>query len=134
MKAVSCRMSKKLQLGTVLRIIDNSGVSKARIIAVKHYGGVKNRFPRAGIGDIVICSVLSGKPEMKHKIVPVLIVQQKGSFRRAEGTTIRFYQNAGIVLKNVDEGEPQGTIIKEPVAKEVIERFIKVGKTAKVVV
>lgn len=134
MKSIGSRMSKKVQLGTILKIIDNSGATKARIIAVKHYGGVKNRYPRAGIGDIVIGSVLSGKPEMKHQLVPILIVQQKGSFKRPEGTTVRFYQNAGIVLKNVEDGEPQGTIIKEPVAKEVIDRFIKVGKAAKVVV
>ena len=134
MKAISSKITKRIQVGTVLNIIDNSGVTKARVIGVKHYGGVKNRYPRAGIGDIVICSVIAGKQELRHNIVPILIVQQKGAFKRPDGTTVRFYSNAGIVLKNVKEGEPKGSIIKEPIAREVIERFIKVGKIAKVVV
>ncbi len=134
MKALYHRMTKRLQSGSILKIIDNSGATKARIISVKHYGGVKNRYPRAGIGDIVICSVISGKPELKHTLLPILIVQQKGAYKRADGTTIRFYENAGIVLKNIEEGEPKGTVIKEPIAKEVIDRFIKIGKIAKVVV
>lgn len=134
MRALSCRMSKRLHSGSVLRVIDNSGATKVSVISVKHYGGVKNRYPRAGIGDIVICNVIAGKPELKHTIVPVLIVQQRGSYKRADGTTVRFYDNAGVLLKDVDEGDPKGTVIKEPVAKEAIERFIKIGKITKVVV
>jgi len=134
MKGISNRMTKRCQVGTVLKIVDNSGATKAKIIGVKHYGGVKRRYPRAGIADIVICSVTAGKPEIKHTLVPIVIVQQKGAFKRADGTTIRFYQNAGVMLKNAEEGEPKGTVIKEPVAKEVINRFIKIGKITKVVV
>jgi len=134
MKGLTCRMTKRCQVGTILKIIDNSGATKVRIIGVKHYGGVKNRYPRAGIGDIVICSVTAGKPEIKHTLVPIVIVQQKGAYKRADGTAVRFYQNAGVMLKNPEEGEPKGTIIKEPVAKEVVERFIKIGKITKVVV
>jgi len=118
----------------VLKIIDNSGATKVRIIGVKHYGGVKRRYPRAGIADIVIGSVIAGKPELKHTLVPIVIAQQKGSFKRADGTTVRFYQNAGVMLKNAEEGEPKGTVIKEPVAKEVVERFVKIGKITKVVI
>jgi large subunit ribosomal protein L14 len=127
-------MTKKLQIGSILKIIDNSGATKVKIIAVKRYGGVKRRYARAGIGDIVICTVLSGKQELRHTLVPIVIVQQKGAYKRADGTTVRFYENAGVMLKNVEEGEPKGTVVKEPVAKEVIERFIKIGKVAKVVI
>jgi large subunit ribosomal protein L14 len=134
MKSISCSTSKRLQVGSVLKIIDNSGATKAKIIAVKRYGGVKRRYARAGIADIVICTVLSGKQDMRHTLVPIVIVQQKGAYKRADGTTVRFYQNAGIMLKNVEEGEPKGSVVKEPVAKEVIERFIKIGRVAKVVV
>ena len=134
MKSLNYKMTKRLQIGSVLKIIDNSGALKVRIIGVKHYGGVKNRYPRAGIADVVIGSVISGKPDLKHSLVPVVIAQQKGPFKRADGTTIRFYSNAGIVLKDVKEGEPKGSVIKEPIAKEVIDRFIKIGKIAKVVV
>jgi large subunit ribosomal protein L14 len=71
---------------------------------------------------------------MRHTLVPIVIVQQKGAYKRADGTTVRFYQNAGVMLKNVEEGEPKGTVVKEPVAKEVIERFVKIGRVAKVVI
>ncbi len=134
MLAISSRMTRRLHTGSVLKIIDNSGASKARIVGVKHYSGVKNRYPKAGIGDIVTCSVIVGKPEVKHTLVPVVIVQQRGAFRRADGTRIIFEGNAGIILKSPDEGEPKGSVVKEPIAKEVIERFIKLGKIAKVVV
>ena len=128
MKPISYHMTKLLHIGSILKIIDNSGVTKAKIIGVKRYGGVKNRYPRAGIADIVICSVTAGKPELKHTVVPAVIVQQKGAFKRADGTTIRFYTNAGIILKSVEEGEPKGSVIKEAIAKEVIDRFVKIGK------
>ncbi len=134
MNGLKYKMTKKLHIGSVLKIIDNSGASKVRIIGVKHYGGVKNRYPKAGIGDIVICSVIAGKPELKHTLIPVVIVQQRGSFKRSDGLTVRFYDNAGIVLKDIKEGEPKGSVIKEPIAKEAIDRFIKIGKIAKVVI
>ncbi|MFA5406002.1 MAG: uL14 family ribosomal protein [Candidatus Nanoarchaeia archaeon] len=134
MLGISSKMTKRLHTGSVLKIIDNSGAIKARIIGIKRYGGVKNRYPRGGIADIAICSVIAGKPEIKHTVVPVVIVQQRGAFRRPDGTRIIFENNAGVVLKDVKEAEPKGSIVKEPVAKEVIERFIKIGKITKVVV
>ena len=134
MKGLSCKMARRLQIGTVLKIIDNSGATRASIIGVKRYGGVKNRYPKAGIADIVICTVLAGAPEMKHKLIPVVVVQQRGTFKRADGTTVRFNDNAGVMIKSVDDTEPKGTIIKEPVAKEAIDRFTKIGKVAKVVI
>ena len=100
MKAISCRMTKRLQNGSVLKIVDNSGATKARIVSVKHYGGVKNRYPRAGIADIVNCSVIGGKPELKHTLIPVVIVQQKGSFKRFDGTRVSFSENTLEVFDN----------------------------------
>jgi len=66
--------------------------------------------------------------------VPVAITQQRGTFKRVDGTVIRFSSNAGVVLKDVESAEPKGSIVKEPVAKEAIERFSKIGKISKVVI
>lgn len=134
MKALSYPMAKKLHIGSVIEIVDNSGASKVKIIGVKRYGGVKNRYPKAGIADVVIGTVISGKPQLKHTIVPVVITQQRGAFKRADGTVTRFSTNAGVVLKDFESGEPKGSIVKEPVAKEAIDRFSKVGKISKVVI
>lgn len=134
MKALNYHMTKRLHTGSVLEIIDNSGATKVKIVGVKRYGGVKNRYPKAGIGDIIIGTVISGKPQLKHTIVPVAVTQQRGTFKRADGTVIRFSTNAGVVLKDVESGEPKGSIVKEPVAKEAIDRFSKIGKISKVVI
>jgi len=133
MMGVEARVTKGIQIGTVLKIADNSGASLLQVIGVKKYRGVKRRYSRAGIGDIVIGAVKQGKPEMKHKVVPALIIRQRKSFRRAEGVRFCFEDNAAIILKDVKEGEPKGTTIKGPVAKEVVQRFKKVGKIARMI-
>ncbi len=134
MRGLTCRMTKRLNVGAFIRIVDNSGAQQVQLLSVKHYGGVKNRYARAGIGDLCTCAVTIGTPELRHTLVPVVIVQQRGYFKRADGSTVRFQDNAGVLLKEAESDEPKGSIIKEPVAKEAIERFGKIGKIAKVVV
>lgn len=133
MKEVEARLTRGINIGTVLRIADNSGASTAQVIGVRKYRGVKNRFSRASIGDIVICAVKQGNPEMKHKVVPVLVIRQRRPYRRLDGIHVCFEDNAGVVLKDIKEGETKGTAIKGPVAKEAVQRFKKVGKVARMI-
>lgn len=133
MKAVEARVTRGLNIGSRLKVADNSGANIIQIIGVKKYRGVKNRYPRAGVGDLVICAVKQGKPEMKHKVVPALIIRQKKPFKRSEGMRVCFEDNAAIILKDIKEADPKGTTIKGPVAKEVIQRFKKVGKIARLI-
>ncbi len=70
---------------------------------------------------------------MRKTVVPAIIVRQKKEFRRPNGVRIKFEDNAAIVLKD-EKGNPKGTLIKGPVAKEVIERWPAVAKIAKIVV
>lgn len=133
MKDTGSNMTRRLQVGSRLKVIDNSGAQIIELISVKGYKGVKNRYARAGIGDMITASVKVGKPDMKHKLVKAIIVQQRGSYRRADGTRVKFNDNCAILLKS-DEGDPKGTVIKGPVAKEVIDRWKKVGKFVSVVV
>ncbi len=133
MKGVGSRITRRLQVGSRLKVIDNSGAQIIELISVRGYKGVKNRYAKGGIGDMITATVKVGKPGMKHKLVKALIVQQKGSYRRPDGTRVKFSDNCAILLKS-DEGDPKGTVIKGPVAKEVIQRWKKVGKYASVVV
>ncbi len=134
MKAISSKITRGLPVGARLIVPDNSGAKIVEIISVKNYKGVKRRIASAGIGDLIICAVKSGTPEMRHKIVNCVIIRQKKEIRRPDGTRIKFHDNAAIVLRDVKEGLPKGSVIKGPVAKEVIERWPKIGKIASIVV
>ena len=70
---------------------------------------------------------------MRKTVVPAVIVRQKKEYRRPDGTRIKFEDNAAVVLKD-DKGNPKGTLIKGPIAKEVVERWPAIAKIAKIVV
>jgi large subunit ribosomal protein L14 len=85
-----------------------------------------------GIGDLATVSVKKGTPDMKRKLVKAVVVRQKKEFRRPNGLRVSFEENAMILLN--DNGDPRGTDIKGPVAREVAERFPKVGSMATIII
>lgn len=133
MKAVKARITHGLQKGSFLPTCDNSGAKSVRIISFMNYKGVKSRNPRGGVGDLINCAVQSGLPDMRKKVVFAIIVRQKKEFRRNDGIRIKFEDNAVVVLKD-EKGNPKGTLIKGPIAKEVVGRWPAVAKIAKLVV
>ncbi len=132
MKAVSARVTKALNVGSYIVCADNSGAKLLQIISVKGYKGVRGRIPRAGVGDLVKVSVKEGDVKIRKQVVTALIIRQKKEYRRREGIRICFEDNAAILM--TDEGEPKGTAIKGPVAREAVERFTSVGKIASMVI
>ena len=134
MKGLKAKVTKGLQVGTRLKIADNSGAKIGEIIAVKGYKGVKKRNPRAGIGDVIMCAIKVGNPDMKHQIVPCVIIRQKKEYRRKSGVRVKFEDNAAIVMKDLKKGEPKGTTVKGPVAREAIERFVLITRISSIVV
>jgi len=132
MKAVSARVTKPIQLGTRMECADNTGAKVLEIIAVKGYKGRQRRLPKAGIANVVVCTVKKGKEKMRHEIVHAVIVRQMKEFRRLDGTRIKFSDNAAIIV-NPKTLEPQGTEIRTVIAKEVVERFSIIGKIASMV-
>ncbi len=134
MKDTGSRISRRLQIGSLLKVIDNSGAQIVSIVSVKGYRGVKNRYGKGGVGNIFTGSVKVGKPDMKHKLFKCLIVQQRGGYRRPDGMRIKFDDNAAILIKDEKTGEPKGTVIKGPIPKEIVDRWKKVGKIASIVV
>jgi large subunit ribosomal protein L14 len=127
------RVTRGLAKGSRMEACDNSGAKMVKITLVKGWKGVRRRYPAAGIGDLVLVSVLSGKPEMRKQVVPAVIVRQRMMYRRSDGTRICFADNAVVILKD-DKGNPKGTLIKGPVAKEAVERWSPIGKVASMVV
>jgi len=93
----------------------------------------KGRISAAGVGDLVMASVKRGKPEMRKQVVFAVIVRQKKEYRRPDGTRIKFEDNAAVVCKD-EKGNPKGTMIKGPIAKEVCERWPAIAKIASIIV
>jgi len=129
MKAISSSITRALPSQAQIITCDNSGAKVLKIIAVKGHKTVKGRMPAAGVGDLIFASVKKGKLEMRKTVVPAVIVRQKKEFRRADGTRVKFEDNAAVVLKD-NKGNPKGTIFKGPIAKEAAERWPAVAKVA----
>jgi large subunit ribosomal protein L14 len=132
MKAISGSITKTLQVGSIIECADNSGAKKLKIIGVYRFKGKKRQHPIAGVGDVVICSVREGTPEMRKKKVKAVIIRQRKEYRRKNGMRIFFEDNAAVIVN--DRFEPIASKIKGPVAKEVVERFPSIGKRASMVV
>src|SRR5660398_53122 len=94
--------------------------------------GVRNRYPRGGIGDTLIVSVKKGTPETRKQIFKAVIIRQKKEFRRPDGMRVSFEDNAVVIVD--DEGVPKGTEIKGPVAREAAERYSKISSAASIIV
>lgn len=76
---------------------DNSGARNLYIISVKGIGARLNRLPAAGVGDMVMATVKKGKPELRKKVMPAVVVRQSKPWRRSDGVYLYFEDNAGVV-------------------------------------
>ena len=110
-----------------LAVADNSGAKTVLVIRV--LGGTKKRY--ASIGDKVVVSVKSAIPSgevKKGTVSKAVVVRTKKEVRRADGSYIRFDDNAVVLLNNVDE--MRGTRIFGPVARELRDQFMKIVSLA----
>lgn len=110
-----------VQERTALIVADNSG---AQLMVVTHlYGSSKKRFAR--LGDVVQCVVKKANPNGTVKddeLVKVVLVRTKKEHRRSDGSYIRFDENAGVIIDNLDDKNPRGTRVFGPVARELKEK------------
>ncbi|HLE07340.1 MAG TPA: 50S ribosomal protein L14 [archaeon] len=132
MKAVSSTITRGLETESFLKCADNSGADELQIIQVINYKGVKKRRARCGIADVVVATVKKGDQKIKHEVVRAVIVRQRREFMRRNGMRVSFEDNAAVIVN--EKGEPKGTRIKGPIAKEAVERFSMIGKIASTVV
>ncbi len=128
MKAISSSASRGINVDSIINCADNSGAKTLNLIAVKVYKGTKRKKPAAAIGDLVVCSIVKGDVKKRHEVILAVIIRQRKEYRRANGMRIKFEDNAAVIVN--DRGEPVGTEIKGPVAKEAVERFSAIGKIA----
>ena len=105
-----------IQTETMLNVADNSGAKK--VLCIRVLGGTRKRY--AGIGDIIVVTVKEAIPHAKVKkgdVMNAVVVRTVKSLKRPEDTTVRFDENAAVLLAN--NGEPIGTRIFGPVAREL---------------
>ena len=132
MKSISARVSRALNIGSIVEAIDNSGARIVKIVGVKQSKTKKGRQVYAKVGDAVKVSVRKGDPKMKGEVFDAVVVRQRKSWRRFTGERVCFSDNAVVLLKD-DKGNPKGTQIKGPIAREVQERWKEVAKLASIV-
>lgn len=123
-----------IQLRTVLTVADNTGARKLRVYTI--HGGSKRKFGH--IGDFVGASVIEAIPESQFPAgtkIRAVIVRTRHSFRRRDGSRIRFDDNAGIILESSESKNPAGSRVFGPIAREVKEvGFTKIASLAEEVV
>jgi len=133
MQAVKAKITNALTHCSVIPTCDNSGAKILKIFGVKGHKTVKGRISAAGVGDLVMASVISGRPDIRKQVVFAVIVRQKKEYRRPDGTRIKFEDNSAVVVKD-EKGDPKGTIFKGPIAKEACDRWPGVAKLASIIV
>lgn len=132
MKAVAARTTRGLNIGSLVNASDNSGARIVRIVSVKGGKTRKKRQQYAKVGDWVKVSVRKGDPKMKGEVFDAVVIRQRKPYRRLTGERVAFTDNAVVLLKD-DKGNPKGTQIKGPIAKESGERYPFVNKIARYV-
>jgi large subunit ribosomal protein L14 len=117
-----------IQMQSILAPADNSGAK--RLQCIKVLGGSKRKY--ASVGDVIVVSVKEAMPTAKVKkkdVLRAVIVRTAKEVRRADGSSIRFDENAAVLIN--DAGEPIGTRIFGPVARELrAKRFMKIVSLA----
>jgi len=120
-----------IQLRTVLKPADNSGAKLLNVIHV--YGGSGRKIAR--LGDVVLATVNQSEENAvvrDSQLVKAVIVRTRKEFKRADGSYIRFDENAAVVIDSLEAKNPLGTRIFGPIAREVKERgYAKIASLAK---
>ncbi len=117
-----------IQQETRLKVADNSGARQ--LLCIRVLGGTRRRYAR--VGDVIIATVKEAIPNgtvKKGDVVRAVVVRTTQSVRRPDGSYIRFDENAGVVIDN--QGNPRGTRIFGPVARELRDRrYMKIVSLA----
>lgn len=121
-----------IQDRTLVKIADNSGGIVGRVFKI--LGGSKRRY--AGLGDEIVISIQTAQPRKsvkKKEVHRAVIVRQKNAFRRADGSYIRFDENAVVLVvgSGKEPKEPKANRVFGPIPREVVERgYQRIGSLA----
>ena len=113
-----------VQQQTILKVADNTGAKE--LMCIRCLGGSYRKY--GGVGDIIVASVKTATPGgvvKKGDVVKAVVVRTKKPIRRADGSYLRFDENAAVIIK--EDGTPKGTRIFGPVARELREKdYLKI--------
>lgn len=113
-----------VQQQSILKVADNTGAKE--IMCIRCLGGSYRKY--AGVGDIIVASVKTATPGgvvKKGDVVKAVVVRTKKPIRRADGSYVRFDENAAVIIK--EDKNPKGTRIFGPVARELREKdYLKI--------
>ena len=126
------KISCGLSVASLMNCADNTGAKNLYIFAVHGIGARLNRMPKGSVGDLVLATVKKGKPDLRKKVHPAVIVRQRKSYRRKEGYYLYFEDNAGVIVN--PKGEMKGSAITGPIAKECAELYPRIASNAGAVI
>ena len=113
-----------VQQQTILKVADNTGAKE--LMCIRCLGGSYRKYAR--VGDIIVASVKTATPGgvvKKGDVVKAVVVRTKKPIRRADGSYLRFDENAAVIIR--EDGTPKGTRIFGPVARELREKdYLKI--------
>jgi len=113
-----------IQQQSMMKVADNTGAKE--LMCIRVLGGTRRRY--ANIGDVVVCSVKKATPGgvvKKGEVVHAVVVRTASGLRRADGSTVKFDENAAVIIK--EDKNPRGTRIFGPVARELREKdYLKI--------
>lgn len=113
-----------IQQETRLQVADNTGAKE--LLCIRVMGSSNKRF--AAVGDVIVATVKAAAPNMtvkKSEVVKAVIVRTKADIKRNDGSTIRFDENAAVIINK--DGNPRGTRVFGPVARELRDKnFMKI--------
>jgi len=127
------RARSMIQPRTMVNVVDNTGAKIIQCFTV--IGGTKRRY--AQIGDVFVGTIKEAEPRRivkKHDVVRAVLIRQKKNFRRADGTYIRFDDNAAVILEGKSK-DPKGGRVIGPVPREIKEKgFEKIAALAEEII
>jgi len=119
-----------LQIRSMLTVADNSGAKRAQMIGIPARG----RKEKASIGDVITDVIKQALPYgqvKKSEVVRAVVVRTRKERKRADGSYIRFDDNACVILTSKESNEPKGTRVFGPIAKEIKDKgFAKIASLA----
>jgi len=126
------RRVEGILVGTRLKVADNSGAKEVMVIGVPGRKTRLRRIPSATVGDLVVVTVKKGNTDLIGQVMNAVIIRQRKPFRRPDGTWVAFEDNACVIV--TPEGNPKGSEIRGPVAKEAAERWSGISNLATIII
>ncbi|CAI9099497.1 OLC1v1036330C1 [Oldenlandia corymbosa var. corymbosa] len=126
------RMSLGLPVAATVNCTDSTGVKNLYIISVKGMKCRLNRLPTASVGDMVMATVKKGKPDLKKKVMPAVIVRQRKPWLRKDGVYMYFEDNAGVIVN--PKAKMKDSAISGPIGKECDDLWPRIASAINAIV